>query len=193
MGPVQVVLTDFERTLVRLFKDDRIEQEFFGEIWDLCAGRSVPIRVLKAAGKSPYSLLAKAHQWKKSRNPILAETMYHAATKIAKRYEMNAAESIRLFDDVQPVLEKWKTESIKIVVVSNNATEAVKRVLKENMVFKEDEEVKEESLIDHVIGREYRSKMVENLEPKPLLLNIALELSDPVPTRRSSSVTVLTI
>jgi hypothetical protein len=34
--------------------------------------------------------------------------MYYAVTSIATKYEIAAAESVRLFDDVQPVLEQLK-------------------------------------------------------------------------------------
>ena len=84
------------------------------------------------------------------------------------KYEMIAAESVQLFDDVRPVLQRWKDAGITVVVVSNNATKAVKRVLEKNDV---------EHLVDHVIGREYEHEMVGNLKPKPLLLEKALELS----------------
>ena len=190
MGPVKVVLTDFERTLVRLFEDRRVEQEFFDEVWDLCARRGVPTRVRKAAGESPYSLWMQAHRWmtapwskqllrrKKHRDrrakvtyhldPLHAEITYHLVSKIAIKYEMDAAESIELFEDVEPVLERWKSAGITVVVVSNNATKAVERVLENNDA---------EHLVDLVVGREYQHEMVGNLKPKPLLLKKALEIS----------------
>jgi phosphoglycolate phosphatase-like HAD superfamily hydrolase len=73
-----------------------------------------------------------------------------------------------LFNDVKPVLEGWKSASITVVAVSNNATEAVKRALEKNGA---------EHLVDYVIGREYRHEMVGNLKPQPLLLKKALEIS----------------
>jgi phosphoglycolate phosphatase-like HAD superfamily hydrolase len=55
-----------------------------------------------------------------------------------------------------------------VVIVSNNATAAVERVIKENGVERFDQ---------HVIGREFRYEMVGNLKPKPNLLVKALRRS----------------
>lgn len=179
MGAVKVVLTDFERTLVRLFEDHSIEQRFFDEVWDNCANRGLPLRVKEAADGSPYSLLANAHRWMTRRwmpmkriDSLHAERIYHAVTRIAMKYEMAAAESVRLFDDVGPVLRRWKEAGITVVIVSNNATKAVEKVLERNNAG---------SLVDHVIGREYTYELVGNLKPRPLLLQKALELSEQAP------------
>lgn len=173
LGTFDVVLTDFERTLVRLFNDPDdpdVEQRFFEEVRKLCVERGIPKRVLKAAGESPYSLWVKAHRWmiRWRKDPLHIERMYHAGTRIAIKYEMKAAESVRLFDDVQPVLERLKAARIPVVIVSNNCTEAVERILKENRV---------EGLVDHVIGREFHRRMVGKLKPKPNLLLEALKRS----------------
>lgn len=167
MGTVEVLLTDFERTLVRLFGDDSdVERQFLAEVQDECVGRHVPDSVLKAPGSSPYSLWMNAYKRVKQHDDIRAEMLHHAVSKIAKRYEMKAAKSIRLFDDVPPVLERFKLAGIPVVIVSNNATAAVELVLEKNDAKR---------LVDHVIGREYIHKMVGNLKPKPNLLEKALK------------------
>ena len=169
MGAVKVVLTDFERTLVRLFEDNEVEREFSKEVRALCAKRGVPKRVLKAAGTSPYSLWTRAHRWTtKHEDPLAAERMYHAVTRIAIKYEMCAAPSIKLFEDVKPVLEQWKAAGITVMIVSNNDTMAVQRVLRENDAA---------LLVDQVIGRDFDHELLGNLKPRPLLLEKALELS----------------
>lgn len=174
LGNVNVVLTDFERTLIRLFEDPAHEARFFKEVKELCEKRGVPKRVQKAAGGSPYSLWTRAHRWmtKGGRDPLHAERMYHAATRIAIKYEMEAAESVRLFDDVPPVLERLKIARIPVVIVSNNGTDAVERILKENNV---------EGLVDHVIGREFHHRMIGTLKPKPNLVVEALKRSNSDP------------
>jgi phosphoglycolate phosphatase-like HAD superfamily hydrolase len=177
VGPVKVVLMDFERTLVRLFKDRSIEQEFFQEVWENCVGRGVPTKVLETAGESPYSLWMKAHDWmraswwkqalrfKKPKDRLEVERMYHAVDRIAIKYEMGAAERVRLFDDVPPVLKELKNAGIPVVIVSNNAKKAVKRVLKESNA---------EDLIDRIVGREFEYWMLGNLKPRPDLVLEAL-------------------
>lgn len=166
MGPFKVVLTDFERTLVRLFEDRTVEKEFFDEVWDLCSSDQrfrVPTSVLKDGGESPYSLWTRAHRWmaRREKDPLHVQRMYHAVARIAVKYEMEAAETVRLFDDVQPVLEQLKTARIPLVIVSNNATEAVERIVKESNA---------EHLVDQVVGREIRFELIGNLKPKPNLL-----------------------
>jgi HAD superfamily hydrolase (TIGR01549 family) len=176
LGTVEVVLTDFERTLVRLFEDNETEQRFFNEVWDLYARRGVPKRVLRTAGESPYSLWRKAYRWmrspwrqllhlKKPKNRLHVERMYYAVDMIAIKYEMAAAEHIRLFDDVKPVLKELKNAGIRVVIVSNNAKRAVERVLYENDA---------EDLIDHIVGREFKHWMLGNLKPRPTLVLAAL-------------------
>jgi phosphoglycolate phosphatase-like HAD superfamily hydrolase len=168
LGSFNVFLTDFERTLARLFEDPSDEQRFFSEIWKLCKNRGVPDSVREAAGESPYCLWTNAHQWMaKHVDPIGGVGTYHAVSKIAREYEMEAAPNVKLFKDVQPVLERLKAANTPVLIVSNNATEAVERVLKENNV---------EGLVDHVIGRQYNLRM-GRLKPKPYLVLEALKLS----------------
>jgi HAD superfamily hydrolase (TIGR01549 family) len=171
LGPIKVLLTDFERTLVRLFEDCDMEKQFHREVWDLCRARGVPSWMLMAGGTSPYSLWKKVYRWMRwlrRRDPLSVERMYHAMARIATTYEMDAAGSARLFDDVPPVLERLKSAGIPVVIVSNNATEAVRRILKENNA---------EDLVGMIIGREYKREFVANLKPRPLLVMKALELS----------------
>ena len=197
MGAVKVVLTDFERTLVRLFEDSSVEKEFFQEVCNLCNRWDIPETVMQAGGKSPYSLWIETHrwvakhrliekarrqddssqrsyEWKKSPrwknhdNPLHAEKFYYALTRVAIKYEEKAADSAELFEDVQPVLEKLKAEEIPVVVVSNNGTAAVNRILERNGV---------RSLVDHVLGREFNKEMIGKLKPKPDLLLDALRRS----------------
>jgi HAD superfamily hydrolase (TIGR01549 family) len=176
LSAVKVVITDFERTLVRLFEDCDIEQKFSAEVWINCFERGVPISVLEKAGESPYTLWMEAHRWMKAprwkpvpwlkkKDPLHAEWLYHTVTSIATKYEMQAAPYTRLFDDVEPVLQCLHMAGIPVVIVSNNATAAVERVVKENGA---------EGFIQHVIGREFRHELVGNLKPKPNLLVKAL-------------------
>jgi phosphoglycolate phosphatase-like HAD superfamily hydrolase len=171
LGTFNVVLTDFERTLVRLFEDSRVEQDFFTEVWIACAKRDVPVRTLYSVHDSPYSLWTKAHRWLKRRDPVRAERLYHAVTKIATRYELDVAPSVRLFDDVVPVLDRLKAMSIPVLIVSNNATEAVERVLRQNCA---------DGLVSDVVGRHLQLELkfrYGNLKPKPHLLREALTRS----------------
>lgn len=170
MGPIKVLLTDFERTLVRLFEDCDVEKQFHREVWALCRARGVPSWLLMAGGTSPYSLWKKAYRWMKwlRRDPLRVDRMYHAIARIATTYEMDAAGSARLFDDVPPVLERLNTAGIPVVIVSNNATKAVRRVLEKNNA---------EDLVARIIGREDQREFVANLKPRPLLVIKALELS----------------
>jgi HAD superfamily hydrolase (TIGR01549 family) len=169
LGTVKVVLTDFERTLVRLFEDGVVEQKFFEEVWSHYVDRGLPKSLREAAGESPYSLWTKAHRWlTKHQGPLYAEGMYHAVSKIATKYEIDAAESVKLFDDVKPVLERLKTAGIPVMIVSNNATRAVKQIVNNNNA---------QDLVADVIGREYIYEMVGNLKPKPNLLVEALKRS----------------
>jgi HAD superfamily hydrolase (TIGR01549 family) len=176
LGTVEVVLADFERTLVRLFEDSATEQEFFQEVWTLCARFGVPEGVLRTAGNSPYSLWRTAHLWmyprwrqvlhvKGPKNQLHAERMYLAVERIAIKYEMAAAGDIRLFDDVPRVLKELKNAGIPVVIVSNNAKKAVESVLRKNDA---------EELVDHIVGREFKYWMLGNLKPKPDLVLVAL-------------------
>jgi HAD superfamily hydrolase (TIGR01549 family) len=170
VGTFDVVLTDFERTLVRLFDNRADEQEFFDEVWAECRGRGIPAPVRDAAGESPYSLWTKAHRWMVRYNDdaLCIERMYHAVARIAVKHELKAAESVRLFEDVPPVLERLQAAEIPVVIVSNNATEAVARVLTESNAS---------DLVKHVVGRHFRFELVGNLKPKPNLLFEALKRS----------------
>jgi HAD superfamily hydrolase (TIGR01549 family) len=168
VGPFKVVLTDFERTLVRLFEDPADEQEFLQEVRVLCTNRGVPARVVKAGGESPYSLWRTAHRWMTRKRPLDAYKLYTTVARIAIQYELDAAESIQLFDDVQPVLEQLKTAGIPVVIVSNNAARAVDRVLERNDVT---------YLVDHVIGRDWERELLWNLKPRPTLVEKALQVS----------------
>jgi HAD superfamily hydrolase (TIGR01549 family) len=171
LGPFKVVLTDFERTLVRLFEDAAVEKEFLEEVWTLCSDKKrfhIPTRVLKAGGESPYSVWTKAHGWmtRHRKDALEVQRMYHAVARIAVKYEMEAAESVRLFDHVLPVLEQLKKAGVPVVIVSNNAAEAVERIVKESNA---------ESLVHHVVGRDFRYEWIGNLKPKPTLLFEALK------------------
>jgi FMN phosphatase YigB (HAD superfamily) len=170
LGPFKVVLTDFERTLVRLFDGSGVEKEFHKEVWDLCERRGVPTRVLKAGGESPYSVWTKAYRWmtRHGRDPLGVDRMYHAVARIAIKYELDVAGSVRLFEDVHPVLERLKTADVPVVIVSNNAKEAIKRILKESNA---------EGLVGHVVGRDFGHQLIGNLKPKPLLLMNARTLT----------------
>jgi HAD superfamily hydrolase (TIGR01549 family) len=170
LATVEVVLVDFERTMVRLFEDFAVEREFLDEVRWECFRRHVSDSVLKAPESSPYSLWMKAYRSVAKRvDRMQAEMLHHAVSKIAKRYEMCAAESIQLFHGVPPVLERFKIAGIAVVIVSNNATDAVELVLERNDAKR---------LVDHVIGREYVHRMVGNLKPKPLLLLEALRRAE---------------
>jgi phosphoglycolate phosphatase-like HAD superfamily hydrolase len=175
LDAVKLVLTDFERTIARLFEDQSVEQEFLREVWMLCSGRGVPTRVLRTAGDSPYSLWTKAHRWMTKHeipNPAQmtshAERMYYAIDRIAIKYEMDAARRVRLLDDVMPVLKELVNAHIPVVIVSNNAKKAVELALQENNA---------EGLINWIVGREFKYWMLGNLKPKPKLLLEALERS----------------
>ena len=170
MGTFDVVLTDFERTLVRLFEDPADEREFFEEVWAECKARGIPAWTRPAAGKSPYTLWKRAHRWMTmtGTDRLRVERMYHAVARIAVKHEMTAAESVHLFDDVLPVLERFQQAEIQVVIVSNNSTEAVERVLKESNA---------EGLVDHVVGHHFKFDLYRNLKPKPNLLLEALKRS----------------
>lgn len=178
-----MVLTDFERTLVRLFEDHSIEQDFLDEVRKLCRAREVPASVLNAAGGSPYSIWMEAHRWMKAhrwkkdhrwkrKDPLRAEKMYHALTRIAMKFEMEAAEDVRLFKDVQPVLERLEIAGIPVVIVSNNATAAVERILEKNGV---------RHLVADILGREFKHEMIDKLKPRPNLLVEALKRAEHAP------------
>lgn len=144
--------------------------------WRECVNRGAPARVLKAGGESPYLLWAKAHRWMtkpswratRRKDLLRAHRMYHAVGRVAIKYEMEVAASVRLFDDVQPVLKHLRAVGIPVLIVSNNATDAIERVLKENNA---------EGLVDHVVGRDWRYDLIGNLKPKPLLVYKALNIA----------------
>jgi phosphoglycolate phosphatase-like HAD superfamily hydrolase len=204
VGAVKVVLTDFERTLVRMFEDSGVEEKFFQEVRNLCDWWHIPNSVIEVAGKSPYALWMEAHRWvathrliekprkkahsedgqndsteksyawkkaprwKNHDNPLHAEKFYYALTRIAIKYEKDAAESAELFEDVQPALEKLKAEGIPVMVVTNNGTAEVDRILERNDV---------RPLVDDVLGRDFNKKMIGKLKPRPNLLVEALKRS----------------
>src|SRR4029450_2652184 len=145
-------------------------QQFFDEVRRLCEQRGVPARVLKAGEDSPYSLWRKGHRWMQRRklDPLRVERCYHAVGNIAIKYELDAAQSVRLFEDVRPALERLKAAEISVIIVSNNATEAVMRILENNDV---------EGLVDHVVGRNHQHELVGNLKPKPHLVRMGLARS----------------
>jgi HAD superfamily hydrolase (TIGR01549 family) len=165
LGALEVVLTDFERTLGRLFEDPGCEKRVFDDIWGIYAEHDVPTEVREVAGESPYSLWTAAYEWMMKRVPAAdAEAVNQDVATRMTRHELEAAGSFRLLEGVPPVLERLQSWGIGVGVVSNNSTKAVQQALEANKV---------EGLIDKVFGREPDFRM-RDLKPRPALLQEAL-------------------
>jgi HAD superfamily hydrolase (TIGR01509 family) len=166
LGPIDVVLTDFERTLAQLFEEPDREREVYEAVWDIYAHHDLPLETRRAAGESPYSLWTEAYWWMKEHaHPDSAEAVSQAVAARLSQYELEAAGSVRLFKGVRSVLRRLRTLGIPVAVVSNNSTEAVERALEVNRV---------EGLVVRVFGRRPDLRM-EDLKPSPALLLEALK------------------
>jgi HAD superfamily hydrolase (TIGR01662 family) len=163
---IDVLLTDFERTLGRLFEQPEAEREVYKGVLDIYAHHDLPLEVRQAAGESPYSLWTEAYQWiTEHARAGGAEALNQVVGARLTYYEVEAAESFRLLEGVQAVLERLRSFGIRVAVVSNNSVEAVERALKANKV---------EGLVDHVLGRRNNFRM-QDLKPSPALVLEALE------------------
>jgi phosphoglycolate phosphatase-like HAD superfamily hydrolase len=145
-GIIDLVVTDFDRTLGRLFPQRDHERDVYEDVWRMYADHDLPRDVRAAAGGSPYSLWTTAYKWMEERiGRSDAEAVYQTVAERLTHHELDAAESLLLFDGVRLTLERMRASGIPVAVVSNNSTEAVERALKVNKV---------EGLVQTVAGRQ---------------------------------------
>lgn len=161
-----VLLTDFDRTLLWLFEDRSRRRAACQELLTIRAEQGIPVPSgPDPAAGDPYDLWADAHQWMlASSSPAEAESLNGTIAACLGEHELAAAESARLLTGVETTLRRLKGLEIEIAIVSNNATEAVHRALKANGM---------EGFVTKAFGREPGCDLAA-LKPSPTLLCNAL-------------------
>jgi phosphoglycolate phosphatase-like HAD superfamily hydrolase len=166
LGIIDVLLTDFDRTLVWLFQDSTRQRDAYQDIRAVCTAWGVPVAIGAQAGRDPYDLWTCSYRWALANaQPPEAEALNEAIASHLSPHEISAAADAILFEGVWDVLEHLSARDIPVAVVSNNAAEAVSQALKANQA---------EGLVACVLGRD-PSRRLRDLKPSPVLLKQALQ------------------
>ena len=170
---VDLLLTDFDRTLVWLFEDPSRQREACQDLLAVHAERGIPVPPgPDPAGGDPYDLWADAYRWMLA-SSSRAEADSLDATIAARLdvHELGAAASARLLTGVGSMLRRMRDLRIRVAVVSNNSTGAVWEALKVNEM---------EGFVTLVLGREPGCDLA-TLKPSPAMLRSALTELDVAP------------
>lgn len=163
LGMFRVALTDFDRTLTRLFDRTALQAAYL----DLVAfyeRRGLPVDSLSDEA-DPYTVWNAAYHWMQRNFPPnrIEEVNRRAAHRLAQ-HELRAAGSARLFEGVDHTLRWLRRSGLAVLVVSNNSTSALRRALRINRVARH---------VGRVFGRGHRFGMDE-MKPRPVLILAAL-------------------
>lgn len=163
LGSFRVALTDFDRTLTRLF-DEAALQAAYLHLRAFYERHGVPKEYLPNEG-DPYSALVEAHElMRKHLTPRRTNELTRRAARRLARRELRAAGSARLFDGVDQALRWLQAEGVPVLVVSNNSTRAPWRTLRVNGV---------NDLVECVFGRRHHFEMDE-MKPSQAPIDAAL-------------------
>jgi phosphoglycolate phosphatase-like HAD superfamily hydrolase len=169
LGTFTVALTDFDRTLTRLF-DHAALQAACIDLRAFCQRHGVPEESLPEPA-DPYSVWVEAHQWmRRNLLPSRTRELNRRVARRLARHELRAAGSARLFEGVDRTLRWLRASGLPVLVVSNNSTRALWRALYGNGAA---------DLVERVFGRRHHFEMDE-LKPSPALIDAALRHVDGV-------------
>jgi phosphoglycolate phosphatase len=170
-----LLLTDFDRTLVRLFEDRSRQREACQDLLAVRARHGIPVPPgPDPAAGDPYDLWADAYRWMlASSSQAEAELLNGAIAACLDVHELGAAASANLLSGVGSTLQRLRELRIGVAVVSNNSADAVWQALKANMM---------EGFVTMVFGREPGCDLA-TLKPSPALLVSALSELDVAPER----------
>lgn len=169
-GTIRVALTDFDRTLTRLFDAPALEKAACADLLGFYRHHDLPVGTL-ADEVDPYSLWAKAYDWMRVHlGSAHREALNQQAAARLTVHEVQAARSARLLEGVHDTLRWLSDEGFRILVVSSNSTEAIWRTLRAGGVAE---------LADHVFGRDVDFRM-DDLKPSTTMLDAALRAADSI-------------
>jgi phosphoglycolate phosphatase-like HAD superfamily hydrolase len=163
LGTFSVALTDFDRTLARLF-DEAALQAAYRHLRGFYERHGVPGEHLPDEG-DPYSALMEAHGWMRTHlAPRRTSDLTRRAARRLARHELRAAGSARLFEGVDQTLRWLRASGVPVVIVSSNSTRAPWRTLRANGLT---------DLVECVFGRGHYFEMDE-MKPSPAPIEAAL-------------------
>jgi HAD superfamily hydrolase (TIGR01509 family) len=163
LAAVRVALTDFDRTLTRLFEDGSLK-ELYQDLVDMYSQCGVPSGLL-ASDQNPYSTWVRVYDWLTVHcSDLQAARVNHKAAKLLTKHEFDAARRAKLLPGVRDTLNWLNERKVDIVIVTSNSTKAVRRTLKT---------VEAVGLVRNIFGREDSLNM-RRLKPSPQMLHAAL-------------------
>lgn len=170
LGTIRVALTDFDRTLTRLFDRPWRERAVCADLLDFYRCEGLPVAALLDE-VDPYALWAKAYDWMREHlEPTQREALNQRAAAHLTAHEVEAAGSARLLEGVEDTLCWLSIEGFRILIVSSNSSTAIWCALRATGVAE---------LFDHVFGRDDGFRM-DDLKPNTTYLEAALEAADSV-------------
>jgi HAD superfamily hydrolase (TIGR01509 family) len=172
---VDLLLTDFDRTLVWLFEDRSRQREACQDVLAVRSRHGIPVPPgPDPAAGDPYDLWADAYRgMMASSSRSKAESLNSTIAARLDVHELGAAASVRLLTGVGRTLRRLRDMRIRVAVVSNNSTDAVWQALKANEM---------EAFVTTVFGREPDCDLA-TLKPSPFLLSKALAEFGVAPSR----------
>lgn len=171
LGPISAVLTDFDRTLARLFPWPELERILCADLLEYYGDVGVPIELFSGE-TDPYTLWARAHGWMREYlGPTRSEELNRRAAARLTAHELEAAGSVRLLEGVEDALRWLSASAIPVVIVSSNSTRAIARALQVTGVA---------SAVAGICGRADHFRMAD-LKPSTVLLDAALAASGSTP------------
>jgi phosphoglycolate phosphatase-like HAD superfamily hydrolase len=163
LGMFRVALTDFDRTLTRLFDGTALRTAYL-DLVVFYERQGVPVDSLSNE-TDPYAVWHGAYDWMQ-RNflPDRTEEVNRRAAYRLAQHELRAAGSAKLFEGVDHTLRWLRRSGLPVLVVSNNSTSALRHALHITRVTR---------LVRRVFGRGHRFGMDE-MKPRPALIHAAL-------------------
>lgn len=162
----QVLLTDFDRTLIYLYKDESLLLHLAQRICDHY-GASLAVET-QYRSMDGYHAWHRLHQLCEGNMGAAAGPINDAAEQIVTSFEKEILEGIALIDGVVDTLKQLKEAGIVLGIVSNNASEAIAQVLRRDDVL---------DLFDVIVGRPvpFRPQLAK---PSPYMILQAISRLD---------------
>jgi phosphoglycolate phosphatase len=171
LGPISAVLTDFDRTLARLFPWPELERIVCADLLGYYGDLGVPIELFSRE-TDPYTLWARAYEWMREYlGPTRSEELNRQAAARLAAHEFEAAGSVRLIEGVEDALSWLSASAIPVVIVSSNSTRAIARALQVTGVAR---------TVAGICGRADHFRMAD-LKPSTVPLDAALAASGSTP------------
>lgn len=172
LGTFGVALTDFDRTLTRLFDAAALRAAWL-DLRGFYHRQGVPLERLQGEA-DPYAVWVAADEWAREHlAPGRARELNRRAARRLARHELRAARSTTLFEGVDDTLRWLRSSGLPVLVVSSNSIRAVWRALHDGGVA---------DLVERVLGRHHHFEMDE-MKPSPALIEAALRHVDGVAQR----------